>query len=106
MFESIPFRLFALAALTAYLWYSREKRLRADEAKWLAHQRELAEARRQEWKSLPPGTAFDAASIIPQMHRLRQEHQACQRRGLVAAFRQVVRMLPFFQRARSRPELN
>jgi hypothetical protein len=114
MFDSIIFRLIVLAVLIAYLRFSIEKRLRADEARWLAREREKEEANRKAWKSLPLGAGFDVAAVMPQIQRLRQDHlaaltirphQAFYRRGLIAVVRQVVTGLSFFQRARSEHEM-
>jgi hypothetical protein len=114
MFDSVIFRLIVLAALIAYLRFSMEKRLRADEARWLTREREKEEAKRKAWRSLPPGAGFDVSAVMPRIQRLRQDHlaalnirphQAFYRRGLIAVVRQVVTGLSFFQRARSEHEI-
>ena len=114
MFDSIIFRLIVLAVLIAYLRFSMAKRLRADEARWLAREGEKEKEKRKAWKSLPPGAGFDAAAVMLQIQRLRQDHlaalnirphQAFYRRGLIAVVRQVVTSLSFFQRARSEHEI-
>jgi hypothetical protein len=114
MFESLIFRLIALALLIAYLGFSREKRLRADEAKWRAREREKEKARRQAWKDLPPGAAMDVASMLPQLQQLRENHltalhvrrhEAFYRRGLLAVFRKFVTSRSLFQRGHLEREL-
>jgi len=114
MFDSIIFQLIVMAVLIACLCFSVEKRLRADEARWLARERENEEAKREAWKGLPPGAGFDVAAVMPQIQRLRQDHlaalnirphQAFYRRRLIAVVRQVVTGLSFFQRARSEHEI-
>jgi hypothetical protein len=94
--------LIVLAMLIAYLCFSVEKRRCAEEAKWLA-QREERISRAQHI----PGLSFDASAIAPQIQRLRQDHLAAlhprphetyYRRGLIAAFRQMVTSLAYFHR--------
>jgi hypothetical protein len=115
MFESIIFRLIVLTMLIAYLLFSMEKRLCADEAKWLARQREKEEAKRQAWKSLPTGAAMEVGAILPQIQRLREDHLAAlhirphhafYRRGLVRVMRKFVTTRSLFKRARSEHEMH
>jgi hypothetical protein len=114
MFESFSFYAFgvsALALLMAALCHCREKRWRAQDALWLARQRE--EEAQACWRQTP-GEAFDFSAIAPQIQRLRQDHLVARhsrphdsfyRRGQLAAFRLTVTSLSFFQRAGSEHEM-
>jgi hypothetical protein len=113
MIDYVTLRLTVLALLLAYLCFSIEKRRRAEDARWLAREREEQE-RRQTRLEHAPGAALDVSAIAPQIQRLRQDHlaaltirphQAFYRRGLIAVVRQVVTGLSFFQRARSEHEM-
>jgi hypothetical protein len=107
-------KMILLALLTAWLCLRIEERRRAEEARWLAGERERQERERLAWKSLPAGSGLDVAAILPRIARLRQEplaalqirpHQAFYRRALVAVVRQTVKDLSFFRRARPEHEL-
>jgi hypothetical protein len=114
MFETFSFYacgVIVLALLMAYLCHCREKRWRAEDALWLARQRE--EEAQACWRQMPV-ESFDVAAIAPQIQRLRQNHltavhsrphDSFYRRGLLAMFRQTVTSLPFFQRAGSAHEM-
>jgi hypothetical protein len=113
MFESFTFWLIVLAMLIAYLCFSIEKRRRAEEARWLAREREEQE-RWQARLEHTPGAAFDVSAIAPQIQRLRENHLAAlhsrphetfYRRGLVAAVRQMVTSLSYFHRVRPEHEM-
>jgi hypothetical protein len=91
-----------LAALSAYLGVSIGRRVRAEEARRRARERQSA------------GTAFDVSVIAPQIQRLRQDHLAASRprqhfnfyrASLIAAARRVVTDLPYFRDARSDEEM-
>ena len=98
--------LIVLAFLIAYLCFSIEKRRRAEEARWLAWEKEELERRLSRMQHTL-GVSFDVSAIAPQIQRLRQDHLAAHhprphksyyRRGLIAAFRQMVTSLPYFHR--------
>jgi hypothetical protein len=97
MIEMPTFWLTVLAVLMAYLCVSIGRQLRAEEAR-----------RRERERRLPPGKAFDASTIAPQIQRLRQDHFAAvptrphrifYRRGLIAVALQAVTRLSYFHRA-------
>jgi cbb3-type cytochrome oxidase subunit 3 len=100
--------LIILVLLLAYLQFSFEKRERAEDAEWLARQKENDTSwRTQEGHS--PGRAFDVSSIAPQIKRLRQDYEAARhsrphyvfyRRGLLAVAREAVTRLSFFDHGR------
>ena len=105
--------LAALAFLLAYLFYSIDRRRRAEEATWLAK----TNVEREKWlellKQLPEADSA-AASIAPQIQMLRMKHPAARhprpsdlvhRRGLVAAARRIVGGLAFFRGAGLEPEM-
>lgn len=102
MLQSFIFWLSVLAVLLAYLCNSVGRRWAAEEAK-----RRLAE-------DLPPGTAFDTATIVPRLRRVRQDHLAAvearpahsaYQAGLLAIARRVVASLPYFHRANHEHEV-
>ena len=105
MLASFALRLGVLAVLIAYLWMSVERRLRAQDAKWLAEQSER-QAREKEF----PGPPTHISALAPQVRRLRQHHfapvhsrphLAFYRSGLIAAALRFVRSLAYFRHARS-----
>jgi hypothetical protein len=113
MLESPIFQLIALVLLAAYLWFSMERRRRAEEAEWLADEREKEEARRQAWEDMTSGAALDVGRLVPEIQRLRENHlaalhvrphEAFYRRGLVAMFRKLVTSRSLFQRERMERE--
>jgi hypothetical protein len=113
MFESATFWLIVLAMLIAYLCFSIEKRRRAEDARWLAREKE-ERARWQIRMEHTPGVSFDVSAIAPQIQRLRQDHlaalhtrphEAFYRRGLIAAVGQMVTRLAYFHRVRPEPEM-
>ena len=96
---SPTFWMIVAAALLVYLCCSVALRLRADRLR----------------QNRFPGTAFDASTIAPRVHQVRQDylaslrsqpHQASRRRGLVAAARQVVTSFSYFRRARCKEEVH
>jgi hypothetical protein len=106
------FLLIVLAALLAYLLYSIGRRGRAEDAEWLACEREAQEERQARWRELPEG-ASPFSAIAPQIERVRHDyvaalhsrpHDGFYRRAMVAAFRQAVTRLSFFQDAKSEAE--
>jgi hypothetical protein len=113
MIDYVTLRLTVLALLLAYLCFSIEKRRRAEDARWLAREREEQE-RRQTRLEHAPGAALDVSAIAPQIQRLRQDHlaalhtrphEAFYRRGLIAAVRQMVTSLSYFHRVRPEQEM-
>jgi hypothetical protein len=105
MFDYVTLEVIVLLALVAYLCASLEMRRRAEDAKWLARQKELDAARQAHWQE-----PSDVSAIAPQIKRLRQDHLAAlhsrphnafYRRGILAAFRQSVTSLAFFKDAKS-----
>jgi hypothetical protein len=105
--------LILLAVLLAYLFYSIEKRGRVEDAQWLASQSKADAERQARWSDLPPGVS-PVSAIAPQIERVRQDYLAAlhsrphdnfYRRGLLAAFREAVTRLSFFQQAKSQPEM-
>jgi hypothetical protein len=113
MFYSFTFWLIVLAMLIAYLCFSIAKRWRAEEAEWLAREREEQERRQALWRE-SPGEATGVSAIAPQIQRLRQDHRAAlhtrphaafYRRGRIAGVRQMVTSLAYFHRPRPEQEV-
>src|SRR6266403_1723132 len=95
MFDWFTFGLVILAVLITYLCLSVWLRLRPEESKRRARERQYV------------GRAFDASTIAPQIQRVRQKysvsaHQrsrsASFRAGLFAAVRKLVTSLSYFRR--------
>ena len=114
MIDYFTFWLIVLAILIAYLCFSIEKRRFAEEAKWLAREKEELKQRLSRMQHTP-GISFDVSAIAPQIQRLRQDHLAAlhprphetyYRRGLIAVFRQMVTSLPYFHREGTEHEMS
>jgi len=94
MLHSFAFWLSVVAVLIAYLSFSVMRR-------WLKE-----EAIRRAAEVKPPGTAFDASQIAPQIQCVRQTHLAivqsrpqstAYHAGLIAIARRMVASLPYFR---------
>jgi hypothetical protein len=103
MVDDPAFWLIVLALLVTYLCVSGERRLRAENARF-------EDDRLQARERLSPGAATNFSAIAPQIQRLRQDHLAAvpfrphdafHRRGLIAAFLQVVTNRSYFHHLRS-----
>jgi hypothetical protein len=101
MFTSFTFWVSVLVVLIAYLCVSVAIRLRADEARRRARERQS------------PGTAFDVSAVAPQIRKVRQDHLTAlrsrqhppfYRAGLIAAARRLITSLSYFRRAGSKHE--